>query len=271
MARSRPIFEAFLSEIQKIDRVLRISIDGIRALSESVPLHEALAELDRIDGKITDASEQERHLEAVRERTAFAKEEVENGFATIHGQATVALWGALESFVEDLAIFYLQNEPSLLRDPTFSGIRVSLAEFEATDPEDRLRLLLREYARQKKADLKFGVTGFELLLEPVGLAGPVADEMRRNLFEISQVRSVLVHRSGVTDSRLVRSCPWLGLKQGQQVHVSAQDYARYLDSVQKYTMELIVRSLVRRGRTRAEAERLAGARDASEQRESPAF
>ncbi len=57
MARSRPIFEAFLSEIQKIDRVLRISIDGIRALSESVPLHEALAELDRIDGKIIDASE----------------------------------------------------------------------------------------------------------------------------------------------------------------------------------------------------------------------
>ena len=253
---SSAVFHGFHDQIQEIDRVLHLCMDGLQQLAHGVPLAEALAELDKIDKPDLDPEAQKRRLESVRRRAEFASKEIERGFPILHAHAVVATWGALEAFIEDLVLAWLQNEPKLLSSDSFSGVRIPLAEYQLLDDEERLRVLLREFSRQSKADLKGGLSGFEILLESVGMAGGVEDETRTTLFEMYHVRNVLVHRAGVVDRRLAKACSWLNLAVGSKLFISHDKYLAYVGAIGAYMVELVKRSLRARGYSPEEAERL---------------
>ena len=78
--------------------------------------------------------------------------------------------------------------------------------------------------------------------KPFGLSGPVDDNVRRDLFELNQIRNAWVHRSGFADRRLVESCPWLNLKVGDAIRIDHKTTERYYNSVMAYALELIVRN-----------------------------
>lgn len=52
-----------------------------------------------------------------------------------------------------------------------------------------------------------GVARFETLLALVELSGAIDEEHRKGLFELQQVRNVIVHRAGIVDRRLREQCP----------------------------------------------------------------
>ncbi len=89
------------------------------------------------------------------------------------------------------------------------------------------------------AELRAGVSRFEPLLELVGLGRPTEEDVKRSVFELSQVRHVLVHRAGHADARLVERCPWLGVNVGQRLHVTKERYAKYRDAVFEYVTHIL--------------------------------
>jgi len=209
------------------------------------PLVEALANLDETTGG--DAS---RHdVNAARQRANFAQSEIDNDFPVLHGQAIVASWGLLEAMVEDLVVCSLADEPKYRTSDALSRVKITLGQYDSLNEEERMRYLAREYARQSSADLKKGAAAFETLLGPVGLAGALADDVRRDLFELSQVRNVLVHRSGVADRRLLESCPWLDLQVGEKIRITHGVYAVYSWAINDYVVTLLEREIVRCGHT----------------------
>lgn len=245
------VIDRFTVHTHQLYRVLELSIRGIRHASRAVEIAEALTNWEVVRGR--EPPGVERDLGAVREQAEFAQGEIESGFPVLHGQAAVALWGLLEAMIEDLVVCILSAESGLLANEQLRRIRIPLAEYESLDLEERMEFLVREYARQSIADLKAGVSRFETLLELVGMSGRVDEAVRRDLFELSRVRNVLVHRSGIADRKLCESCPWLGLKPGDQVRVTHSVYLRYSWAVGEYFIDILERDLIRSGRPPEEA------------------
>ena len=106
-----------------------------------------------------------------------------------------------------------------------------------------MRLVYRELERNLKANERFGVNRIEVLLSVMGLPGQeIPEEVKRNIFEMQQVRNTIVHRGSIADKRLVEACPWLGLVPGAIIRVTHEDYRRYVRSVDDYVVGLINRA-----------------------------
>lgn len=86
-----------------------------------------------------------------------------------------------------------------------------------------------------------GISQFEHLLSPVGLAGSIDDGIRRDLYELEQLRHVLVHRRGLADRKLLDACPWLGRSLGDRVEVDHSTYRRLWQASHAYAYELLRR------------------------------
>jgi hypothetical protein len=149
--------------------------------------------------------------------------------------------------VEDTIVQTMANETELLQGDTFSRVRVSLAEFETLDRDERMRHLVSQLERDRGASRKLGVDAFEVPLAYVALAGPVEEPLKKLIWELHHVRNTIVHRNSVADRRLVYACPWLNLKIGDKVTVNHDAITRYGDVVLKYAMTIARRLIIKYG------------------------
>lgn len=238
-------FQQYFDHITQLDKVIQLSILGLIRVAGSVPLAEALEKLPRwilYDDDAEEGADEKLDLELMKEQAAFAQAEVESDFPILHANALVSQWGALEALVTNLAVRRIKIKRSILQQDVFAKLKIPFAEFERLDEDDRLQLLIQEVSRESGAIFRSGVARFEKILSTVGLAGTVDDETKRTLFELSQVRNVLVHRLGIADRRLLEACPWLDLKRGDRLAISHDDYLRYRNSVGDYVGNLIERA-----------------------------
>lgn len=237
----KPIFQRYRDFVGDLDRILDMSMRGMAAVSNLVTVAEVIHNIGRfwawhfrIDKNMID-------LAKAREDAIFGKPEVARGFPVLHGQAVVALWGAFEVLVQDLLFELLLNEPTILKSDTFGKLRIPLAEFEALDKEQRMRLLIRELEQDLGASVKLGIGRFEAMLKKVQLGGSLPADVKRDLLELSQVRNVLVHRASIADTRFSEMCPWLNIKPGEKIAVTHECYRRYHRALEVYMVELFDR------------------------------
>ena len=134
----------------------------------------------------------------------------------LHSHALVGVWGAFESAIEDSVLGMLMNKPDLLQSECFSKIKISLAEFEILEKEDRIRYIFEETSRSHTLGRRQGVDGFEVFLGYVGLSGTVDPDIRKTVWEVSHIRNVIVHRASIRDRKLVQSCPCLITKSAKE-------------------------------------------------------
>ncbi len=250
-------FHQFLDHQKDLATVLHLSMSGISMLRGR---HHAIKVLAEVDGRLQD--EEENLKRASRERD-LAQREIDNDFPLLHEQATVALWSALEALVRSFAATWLANSPGAWQKDAVRKLRVRLGEYEALDPADRCLWAIDLLDQETSGPLKHGLGRFEGLLETFQLHGPVREECRKKLFELSQVRHVVVHRRGKADRRLVNACPWLQVKPGDQIRISHVTWREYNDAVSDYVLELIQRVRVAFGLARYEPEKPDGAADAA--------
>ena len=242
-------FLRFQKYLEESGRILVLSMKGLGQIARMPPLAEALAYFEREEGAPDIPTEEERQrLEQVREDARFAEVEEEQGFPRLHAHAVVDVWSALEVLREDLVVAWLVNVPESLSNPEVAKIRLPISETEATEKEDRMRLVYRELERNLKTNERLGVNRIEVLLSVVGLPGKeIPEEVKRNIFEMQQIRNTIVHKGSIADKRLVEACPWLGLAPGAIIRVTHEDYGRYVRSVGDYVLGLINRARAQLG------------------------
>ena len=229
-------FHRFLEEIERLGQVLHLSMRGI-AMVRAVPRAvEVLAEVDEADPKETEA-----RVASAKAEAELAQREVDEGFPVLHAQALVTTWSLLESLVREFVSAWLRHESGALSAGPVAKIKIPVAEFVGLSEEERCVFLCSLLERELASPLRRGVSRFESLLEPFGLSGPVPSDVSRDLFELSELRNVLVHRRGIADSRIVESCPWLDLRIGDEVRVSHERFSKLCSSVSRYMICLLVR------------------------------
>lgn len=232
----------YVSDYWTIYGTMHLAIAGVRLLDgvKSVPsLNAAISE------SFPDISTELRMFEegSIGDLPfALAYREVMEDFPVIHSQGLVALWGGLESFVEDFMVDWLLKFPQVLNDKSWGDVKVSLALYMNLEAESRMRLLLKETAQKIAADAKPGVGGFEELLGRCRITGSVDSELRKCLLTCSELRNVIVHRRGVADARIVSRCAWLGLSEGRRIKIGSEDIEAYFEGCREYVEGIMNRA-----------------------------
>ena len=231
-------FRDFLDHQDRLMKVLELSRHGIRVSTTTPEIIKFLAE-----GKGTESEPSVvKEIDRAKSMADFAQNEIDNDFPVLHSQAVVSLWGSLETLALTVVSDWITNKPEILRQEPWRNLKVKVGEYETFDAEQKASHLASSIDQVLSGPMMGGVTRFESLLETVGLKGGVSEEVRRGLWELHQIRNIIVHKRGKADRKMCEACPWLGLIPGSEVSVTTQTYHEYSVTVHKYLLELICRN-----------------------------
>jgi hypothetical protein len=230
-------FEALVDYAENLWNVLHLSLDGISMLRSRPRAIEVLAEVKAED------SETASRLASAKRIAELAQREVDTNFPVVHAQFVVALWGSMESFLSRFAAQWILNRPETLREDPWCTLKIRLGDYEQGDSEQKTQYLVEVLEQSLGSHLKQGVNRFEAVISALGVAGnPGEESVKEAIFELQQIRNVIVHKQGTADRRLCTTCPWLNLAIGQQVQVTHDMCAKYHDAAMAYVVELIFRT-----------------------------
>lgn len=230
-------FHEFNEYLHRLMQVVQLTIRGI---SRSGP--DAIEQAAKIRVALGEPPETPLNLQAAQEAARVAQDELAKDFPLVHAQAIVLLWGALENLAETFVARLIIKVPSLIRNEPWSNLRVKIGEYEPLDQEERAYYLVTLLQSIVGAPMKRGINRFESMFEAVGLKGAVSDEVAQAMFELQQVRNVIVHNRGIVDRRLQRDCPWLLLTSGEELRVTGEMYCKYCSMAAEYVIEVIRRA-----------------------------
>jgi hypothetical protein len=227
----------FIDYLVQVEILLALASRGISTVTQFPDLYRKLKPYDNDPEK--DATE--HNLNSLREVIKLAESEIANDFPLLRSHSIIGVWGALEAMIEDLAIAWMEQNPSVLDGPNLAKIRVPFVQFHRLDQQERLRFVVTELQRELRVELKSGATKFELLLGTLGLGGPVDERVRDILFETQNLRNVFAHRGGIADRRFVANCPHLQYSAGDRIRISSEHFQRILHGLLMYSATILNR------------------------------
>ena len=180
---------------------------------------------------------------------SFAELQQSNGNPYLYGLSSIRLWTLLEALIDELVVEAMKD-PALCDKASLSKLKGSLIEFKSASPDEQAEFLADTLKQAVDAPLKLGIGRFEAILVPVRLGGSVDENVKLTLFELSQVRNCVVHKSGIADRRLIEACPWLNAERGKELRVTDAMFHRYMMAVYWYLFELRGRVDERNGEQR---------------------
>lgn len=170
-----------------------------------------------------------------------------NQFNYLYKPMVISLYTILEATIKDLIITLFAIETELVEKiDAVRNVKVSVIEYNnLKDDYERYLYVYEEYEKKifTSEAHKYGVGRFEALLKPLNLSGQVPQPVEKQILELAQVRNCLVHRAGIVDRGLLKSCDWLkqSYKLGEEIIINTQVYMNYTIAVRDYTAILTKR------------------------------
>lgn len=235
-------FEWSLERIKELDTLLhltRMGISGIRGYPRT--LEAAAKAKDYFEEELTD--DEKKRIEEAPRIAKLAETEVQDEFPLVHAQAVIMLWAYLEATVRSFVKEWIANEPNAYSVLELCKLKVALGDYIKLDEDEKHFYVFQLFEQNVAAGIRNGVNRFESLLAPFGLSGEISEEVRKGIYELGQIRNVLLHRGGFADARIITECPWLDLKPGAAIKVTPKQYATYRDLVNKYLCLILIRAV----------------------------
>lgn len=230
-------FERYFKETETLFDLLRLSQTGISLLRGIPKTIEVLAKYsDEVD-----PSNEER-LEVAKREAKLAQKEIDEGFPLLHNQALITAWTLLESTVKSYVINWIRYNPDAIKIDSIGKIKIELGDYLQLNEDDRPQYIFEIFEREIGRAEPMGFKRFEKILAPFGMSGPVSEQISQDLYTTANLRNALVHRSAVVDYQLLRKCPYLEMKVGDQIKVSPKQLRTLSNSMHSYVILLICRS-----------------------------
>lgn len=240
-----------LSELEVFAGVCERALSQATKAVESIDLQHRIATALNEPPPYESESELAQAKARAQKIAQFAEAQKANGSPYLFSLCSVRLWALIEALVDELVVESLQNPQECPDQAILAKLKGPLIEFKSAPPDEQAEFLAETLKQAVDASLKLGVGRFEVLLAPLGFSGEVHSTIRKTLYELSQVRNIIVHKSGRADRRIIDACPWLSLKRGQTIHVTAEMFGRYLKATYWYIVEMRGRIDERSGKQRS--------------------
>lgn len=179
--------------------------------------------------------------EFIGEAITILNAEEKSGYAFLLAGATINTYTYLEAAIRSLVIGYISTGEKLGSIEAFRSIEVPYATFRSLSEEEQWDYLYDQYEKAVGAGLKTGVKRFESLLEPLGFSGPRSEAVDDVIYELAQVRHLLLHKGGVVDKKFAEACPWYASQLGRKLVVTPELFDNYNNAVMEYISILMKR------------------------------
>ncbi len=179
------------------------------------------------------SAESTAHAERLR---AFAERQQKSGFPYVAHVGAVRAWTVIEAAVRDRARDLLADD-RVWRVEALQRLEGPLVPFALQSREEQIEKLLDMMTAPGDGRTP-GVGAFEPLLHRLGLVGSVEDEVRRALFELGELRHVVVHRNGLADKRYLERIRGASLRVGDPVVIEWSRFRGYLRAAVWYFLEI---------------------------------
>jgi hypothetical protein len=164
-----------------------------------------------------------------------------SGYSFLLTQAAINTYSYLEAAIKSLVMGYIQSGEKLSGISALSAIQVPYAAFRSLSEEEQLDFLYQQYETHTGAGLRQGVKRFESLLEPLGFSGPRSEAIDYGIYELAQVRSLLLYKNGLVDKKFTEACPWFSSQLGRKLVITPEMFDTYNHAVLEYIAILIKR------------------------------
>lgn len=234
---TKPMWD-FTQQIEETERTIFLAKTGISVLRGFGTIAEYLE--GRPDMHQFGGENAEAKLAHTKEIADYAEREIECGFPAMNAQSVVALWSLLESFVRSFLVEWMENEPGALQVDAIKNLSIKIGEYEALSPKEKCPYILDRLELDRRSRLP-GISRFEAMLEIFGIHGAVDPELRKTLLNLWAVRNLIVHRRGKADKIFIEQCPWLGVADGDEVHITDAELTKFTNACGKYVINMIPR------------------------------
>lgn len=237
-----PVFRLLLKDLA--DSVLETEYMTIEAARSLFALDHKLTLSKAVDALVGMENDPEtvRRRERDKATIDLLERQKEQGFPTLHGMASIAIWSELEAYVDDIAANFLS-----LNDRSWSGeriakLRLPVADFVSMTVLDRAEWCVRQLFGDAVHDRRIGIGRFESLLDAIGLLrSPVAAPVPHILAELHAVRNLLAHRRGRIDKRFLEALGRSDLEVGGRWLPNLNEVRRYAAAVISYAASVSMR------------------------------
>ncbi|MDQ0112459.1 hypothetical protein [Paenibacillus harenae] len=221
-------FLQYFDEINNLEAFTRVAYAGFRFVSETISLVDSTSIKNIEYGA-------EGIIQGVK---PFLENEIKNNYTYLYNLSSIRIWGIIETAVDDFVQHIIETDINVRNLETLKRIQGPLVDFINMSHSDQSLFLLDSLKQSIKANLKLGVGRFESILSSINHDGVVHELVRTTLFELSQIRNVLVHKNGKADLRIIKNCPWLELSQGMALQITEKKFNKYKLAVMWYILEL---------------------------------
>lgn len=152
----------------------------------------------------------------------------------------VKLCTIVEAMSDGFLVEFLSDRQRWKTLPLLRKMDVPLIEFTEADTDRQVELLAETVKEAVKSGVATGVGKFEAILNALGFGGPVPSLVQRTIFELIEVRNVIVHRAGRVDRRLGTLPEYAGCI-GERLTITRQGFQRFIVSVTCYISEVLRR------------------------------
>lgn len=238
--------QSFIDDIKMYHDIMEISIRGL-SISQAMP-----KAVDAIEKALGESEDITSSRESAKRMAEIAKKEIDSGFPFFYNQAAIILYSQLEGAIKRFIIEFFSIEGVLASVDRLKKIKIPIAEYYRLSEVEKLEFLFQQYEKNESIGLQYGITRFEKLLEPIGFSGKLDEKIQKDIFELSQIRNILLHRGGIADKYFLDSCPWLNYNNGDKIGLKASQYGNYFKSALGYVIQITIRLGEKRGIDMAE-------------------
>ncbi len=232
-------------EAQELFDFVEVCLEGHQFSGQAVQFVDVLRDLDT--GKTFPklyATQKDYEIARVRasRMEKVAKSQAEDGFPMLYNLAVVRLLTIVEAAVERFVLAALADPAKLKDQKIIRSLQGSLVDFSELPQDQRPEYLYNALKDSLRPRRHTGIGRYEILLDSVGLGGGVPEGVRCALFELIEVRNLIVHRAAIVDPVFVSMCGWLKVSVGNCFNVSKRRFLAYILSSNWYFLELERRS-----------------------------
>jgi hypothetical protein len=235
MNEKKVFMDPYIKEVIYLNKFNEIAWAGIEYAQSLIDIIESVSKTKQFDEEY-----KRSELNRAGQMKEYAENEVEAGFPFLYRLSVIRLWSILEAAVDDLVIDNLMKRKVTYKEP-FLKLRGAILEFLQMTEMEQAEYILELLKNELKSNLKPGSGRFDGLLTAIDCDGPVPEVIKKNLYELSQVRNSLIHRNSKADSRLLKNCPWLNIKVGDDIILTDKDFRKYQLTCYWYLIELSTR------------------------------
>ncbi len=225
-----------LADLERYEQLFYMCKTGIAQLAATPGLIKALRKWTSEPDE-----EHEKKLERAERIAEASRHEVSESFPMLYAQAIVTLSNFLDTALEDFFILWFQHRKDTLAHKKVRAVQVRAADYELLDPNDRMRLVVRELLSKSLAEKqKQGVERFEFLLKVIGVDESCHRNILTPLKELRATRNAIVHAGQRADKMFSKVCPWLTPKDGKLI-IDDKFYRRTSQAVVRYLTSVLAR------------------------------